>query len=1052
MKKHSSLGAFTASAALVLACAANAGAQVATTYAFSSSTGTQTLITGGTKLNSGNAFDDEVYMVNFSPAFTFDGTAYTTMYVSTNGFITFGSGATASNYTPLSSNAGYSGAIAPFGADLDAANSGTREVRWQVVGAEVVVQWRGAQRYAFNGNEAFTLQVRLNTTTGEIKFIYSNVSNLKNSTLRQPEVGLRGPNNTFSTNVNNRLVGTGSEDWDTSLPGTANDDKCRFTNQSPSKSFSAGLTYTWTPCTPPTINSVTSNSPICSADALQLHVDASGTGLTYLWTGTGTFSPDAASADVTVTNAATGSYSVAVSNSCTTVNGSVSVTVNQSPTGVSATSSTNSVCASSNLVDLTATGSIPGATILSQDFNSGIAPWTTTNTSTGGTPANAAWTARADGYTVSSQTFHSNDASQFVMSNSDAQGNGGTTATTIQSPSFSTVGYTDATLTFYHHFRAYSGDDNGNVEVSTNGSSWTSLQTISSTQGSSAGFVQSSVSLSAYLNQPTVYVRFRYAATWDWYWAIDNVTVTGTGTPSFAWTSTPAGFTSNVQNPTGVAVTQNTVFTVTAASTNGCTVQANTGTITYLNPSATISYPAGPHAIGSGTLSVTQTGTPGGSYSATPAGLALNATTGEIDLATSSAGTYTVTYGANTPCPYSTTTQVVLAVAGCMDPLADNYNSAATSDDGSCTYCAPTITYNAPTPTPITIGSGIPDQNMAVSQDCRGIDVALSAFERYVGAIIPAGNVYTTTTGNSPTSGSDPTPDPVMARWNLLGSIDLGTYDFTQVNVFLDLDFDPAAAPVWNTMNLSQGMINNGMGALHVYQASENLAAGYWGIAFPGVTFDPHVPGVYDIRVRLESASSNEELVNLAIQVVVQAPEITYYSQGSGNFNNPIWDVVPVGTASTASYGPTANFIVQNGHTVANTADVDVKNLTVNAGGTLALGSATTLTVHGDEAIFDGALTAANTSTLALAGADATILESTGGTLSLWNLTVSTPQGTLTDATLNIRGTLQLDAGDFDASLGNVTLTSTASGTGRLGPVGANADYIGNLTVQRFIP
>ena len=396
--------------------------------------------------------------------------------------------------------------------------------------------------------------------------------------------------------------------------------------------------------------------------------------------------------------------------------------------------------------------------------------------------------------------------------------------------------------------------------------------------------------------------------------------------------------------------------------------------------------------------------------------------------------------------------QVVVEASGCMDPLADNYNSAATSDDGSCTYCAPTITYNQPTPTPITIGSGIPDQNMAVSQDCRGIDVALSAFERFVGPIIPAGNVYTTTTGHSPTSGSDPTPDPVLARWNLLGSVDLGSYDFTDVNVFLDLDFDPGATPVWNTMNLSQGMINNGMGALHVYQASENLAAGYWGIAFPGVTFDPNVPGTYDVRVRLESAFSNEPLVTLAIQVVVEAPEITYYSQGSGNFNNPIWDVVPVGTASTASYGPTANFIVQDGHTVTNTADVDVKNLTVNAGGTLALGSATTLTVHGDEAIFDGVLTAANTSTLALAGADATILESTGGTLSLWNLTVNTPQGTLTDATLNIRGTLQLDAGDFDASLGNVTLASTASGTGRLGPVGANADYIGNLTVQRFIP
>lgn len=249
---------------------------------------------------------------------------------------------------------------------------------------------------------------------------------------------------------------------------------------------------------------------------------------------------------------------------------------------------------------------------------------------------------------------------------------------------------------------------------------------------------------------------------------------------------------------------------------------------------------------------------------------------------------------------WSHSIQVVVEAPGCMDPLADNYDPNATTDDGSCTYCTPTYTYNAPTPTPITIGSGIPDQNMAVSQDCRGIDVALSAFERYVGAIVPTGNVYTTTVGNSPTSGGDPTPDPAKARWNLLGSVDLGSFDFTEVNVFLDLDFDPAAVPVWNTMNLSQAMINNSMGGLHVYQASENLADGFWTIAFPGVTFDPHVPGIYDVRVRLESVHSGEELVNMAIQVVVDcAPH-------AGN----VWyvnDVNTTGDVYTTAIGSDGN-------------------------------------------------------------------------------------------------------------------------------------------------
>ena len=393
---------------------------------------------------------------------------------------------------------------------------------------------------------------------------------------------------------------------------------------------------------------------------------------------------------------------------------------------------------------------------------------------------------------------------------------------------------------------------------------------------------------------------------------------------------------------------------------------------------------------------------------------------------------------------------VTTAVTGCLDPLADNYNPAATIGDGSCTYCTPTITYNAPTPTPIVIGTGIPDQNMAVSTDCRNIKIGLSAFNRYVGAIIPSSNVYTTTTGHSPTSVSDPTPDPVMARWNLLGTIDLGTFDFTKVNVFLDLDFDPATTPVWNTVNLSQQMIANSMGGLHVYQASENLASPFWAVAFPGISFNPDVPGIYDVRVRLNSTFSGQSLGSLSIQVVVQEPEITYYSQANGNVSDPIWDVVPSGTAGAATFSASANMVVQNGHTVTNTANADIKSLTVDAGGTLVLNGTTTLTVHGDAATFDGSLTAATNSTLKLAGPS--ILESLGGPLNLWNLTINTPDGTLTDATINIRGTLQLDDGEFDASLGNLTLTSAASGTGRLGPVASTASYTGNLTMQRYIP
>ncbi|MEZ4756541.1 MAG: PKD domain-containing protein [Flavobacteriales bacterium] len=179
----------------------------------------------------------------------------------------------------------------------------------------------------------------------------------------------------------------------------------------------------------------------------------------------------------------------------------------------------------------------------------------------------------------------------------------------------------------------------------------------------------------------------------------------------------------------------------------------------------------------------------------------------------------------------------------------------------------------------------------------------------------------------------------------------------------------------------------------------------------------------------------------------------TYYSRSTGAVTDAIWSDTPTGAAGPAIWTAASNMVVQNGHVVTNAATVDVNDVTVELGGELVLAAASTFQVNGDEAIFDGALTAADNSTLALVGADATILESTGGPLSLFDLTVNTPNGCLTDATIAVRGTLLLEDGAFDASLGSVTLISNVDGTARLGPVGATASYVGStFTMQRYIP
>ncbi len=269
--------ALPAFAALFLS--APAAAQVATAYAFTQSAGSYTEITGGTLLWGGflGSFDDNVSGAQTIPSFNYDGTAYTTMYVSANGYITFGAAPAGTDYTPLSSLAAYAGAIAAFGADLqNRTGFNTRDVRWQTVSGEVVIQWRGVRRYNL-GSENFNFQIRLNTGNGVIRFIYGSLGSLNSGLTSQPEVGLRGPDNTFATNVNNRLVGTGAENWNTSLAGTANNSQLRFTNAAPAKSFTNGQTYTFTPnCTQPAATpGITMN---CTGGTYTVTVVVSGLG------------------------------------------------------------------------------------------------------------------------------------------------------------------------------------------------------------------------------------------------------------------------------------------------------------------------------------------------------------------------------------------------------------------------------------------------------------------------------------------------------------------------------------------------------------------------------------------------------------------------------------------------------------------------------------------------------------------------------------------------------------------------------------------------------
>ncbi len=224
------------------------------------------------------------------------------------------------------------------------------------------------------------------------------------------------------------------------------------------------------------------------------------------------------------------------------------------------------------------------ATLLNQDFNGASPGW-----GVSGNTGSVAWTLRPDGYfyeytstgNYEPFTFRSNDNTQFYLSNSASQD--ATITTYLTSPAIPITGCTSLSLEFYHYYYSWSGDS-ATIQVSLNGTSWTNVQIFNSTQGTENKFEKVTIPLNSYANgtNTTLYVRFVYTASFDWFWAIDNVKVTGTKpvTYTYSWAATPSGATAglsatNIANPIA-APTQTTSYVATATnSANSCTVSSS---------------------------------------------------------------------------------------------------------------------------------------------------------------------------------------------------------------------------------------------------------------------------------------------------------------------------------------------------------------------------------------------------------------------------------------------------------------------------------------------
>ncbi|HEY5371477.1 MAG TPA: hypothetical protein VIJ75_21035 [Hanamia sp.] len=192
------------------------------------------------------------------------------------------------------------------------------------------------------------------------------------------------------------------------------------------------------------------------------------------------------------------------------------------------------------------------------------------------------------------------------------------------------------------------------------------------------GSVGSNATVCSGTNSGTLNLTGQTGSILNWQYSING----GTTWTSIANTTTSQTYSNLTQTTLYRAVVQSGVCSSANSSNATITVSAA--------PSATISYSGSPFCINSGTASVTSTGTTGGAYSST-AGLSINSATGVINLNSSTAGTYTVTYtiAAAGGCSiYTKTTSITVNPSVGIPVFALGSTSARCQGVGSVMYTA----------------------------------------------------------------------------------------------------------------------------------------------------------------------------------------------------------------------------------------------------------------------------------------------------------------------------------------------------------------------------
>ena len=322
---------------------------------------------------------------------------------------------------------------------------------------------------------------------------------------------------------------------------------------------------------------------LCGGDASSPVTVTSGASSydVYSWTPVTNVSGDASAgwvfSSATVTSPVITNYILNVSQSAGICVTSVpfTLTVNPKPTAVTAASSLGTICdgATVNL-----TSSAVGNDAISYSYTTGFetvpAGWTiaTLNGNTWfqtNTPFNGART----GSGALQYTYNfSLPADSWIFTNSQPLVAGITY----------TLSFWERTSTYDERLRVFVGN------AATVAAQTTQLANYGNHQ--LAAYTQRSVTFTPLTSGNYFFsIQCRSVANMGWI-NIDDFSITGGNTPpiSYAWTANPAGFTSAVQNPTGVTPTVNTTYTVEATNSFNCKATNTVPVVVNPRPTSTI--------------------------------------------------------------------------------------------------------------------------------------------------------------------------------------------------------------------------------------------------------------------------------------------------------------------------------------------------------------------------------------------------------------------------------------------------------------------------------